>query len=206
MNSPRFIYFILSFCLLCKTATAAGISVTGNSYNVAAGTPVTAQFLVSNSSLPTVSQIEGMTFTVQIGAGTNLAPSITSVDLLTGTIWSSHVTAGNITTPLGGNQLQYQSRDIITDLPSDYVDLNGLLATINIDTTGAMPGDYSIILTGTNTIGRDSEFLNGSGDPIQATFGVANLTIVPEPSTLVLGTLAGLGLGALSLRRRSVKS
>jgi hypothetical protein len=38
--------------------------------------------------------------------------------------------------------------------------------------------------------------------------GELNLQIVaiPEPSTLVLGTLAGLGLGALSLRRRRIRS
>src|SRR5262249_28723611 len=147
------------------------------------GAIVSAQFSVSNSSAPVESDIEGMTFTVQIDAGAGTAPKILSVDLVNGTIWNGHVSPANIVTPSGGNQLQYQSRDLLTDLPNDFVDANGLLATVKIDTTGAIPGSYTVKLVGTKTVGRDSDFIDGIGNSVAANFGSSLLTIaVPEPT------------------------
>ena len=167
------------------------------SYSVSAGTPIVAQLNVSNTSTAATSDIEGMTFTVQLAAGTGTAPKISSVDLLTGTVWTGHVSPINLTTPTGGNQLEYQSRDILTDTPGDFINANGLLATVTFDTTGAAAGSYAIKLIGTKTAGRDSVFLDGLGDPVTATFGQGNITVnVPEPSSVILG-LIGLGCFAL---------
>jgi hypothetical protein len=166
-----------------STVATAALVVTGSSYSVLAGTTVQAEFTVTNSSPAAASDIEGMTFTAQIASGIATAPKIVSLDLLSGTIWNGHASSGSIFTPTGGNQLQYLSCDLLTDKPGDFVDANGLLATVTIDTTGAAVGDYAIKLVGTKTAGRDSEFLDGFGNVIAANFGVATVTIsVPEPS------------------------
>ncbi len=192
-----------------NTLTAFGsIIVDVSSYSVTAGTPVVAQLTVSNSVDAAASDIEGMTFTVQLADGTGNAPKITSVDLLSGTIWAGHVSPGSIATPSGGDELQFQSRDLLTDNPGDYVDANGLLATVTFDTTGAAAGDYAIQLVGTMTPGSDSAFLDGLGNSLTTTFGEGNITItVPEPSGIALGLVGALALAILvRFPRRSNES
>ena len=69
-----------------------------------------------------------MQFSIQIGDGSGLTPSITSIDLLTATIW-----AGLASTDWpadGGSDPQFASRAIFTDIPGDFVDANGRLATV----------------------------------------------------------------------------
>lgn len=192
--------FSLVVVMLSTLTTHGAIIVSVSSYSVSAGIPVSAQFTVSNSSPVAASGIEGMTFTLQVADGLGATPKISSLDLLTGTIWAGHVSPANLTIPIGGNQSQYQSRDIFTDNAGDLVDANGLLATATFDTTGANPGDYLIKLVGTKTVGRDSVLLNGVGEVVPVTFGQGTITItqVPEPDTFILGLL---GMCCLSRRK-----
>ncbi len=191
------------FVISNLSTTFGSIIVDVGSYSVTAGTPIVAHILVSNGSGTEVTGIEGMTFTVQIGDGTGNIPKITSVDLLTGTVWSDHVSPLNVSIPAGGDEFQYQSRDLLTDVPGEFVDVNGLLAVVTFDTTGIALGDYAIKLVGTKTAGRDSVFLNGFGEPVAATFGQGSISIVvPEPRGILLG-LSGLSAFIVLVRARS---
>ena len=74
-----------------------------------------------------------MTFTLQIGAGTGSAPAIGSVNFLTNTIWTGHVSAGSVGNPAGGNDPQFQSFSLVTDDFGDFVNANGTLATFTLN-------------------------------------------------------------------------
>jgi hypothetical protein len=174
--------------------------VTVGNYTTAAGNSVIAHLSVTNTSSASASDIEGMTFTIQIADGNGTTPKITSVDLLNNTIWSGHVTPPSIFPSAGGDQPQYQSLGLYTDIPGDYVDANGILANVTIDTTGASGGNYSIELVGTKTAGVDSTFLDFIGDTVPATFTPGSITvIVPEPSQ---NALPLLGIFSLFLSRK----
>jgi hypothetical protein len=176
-------FAILLSTAACTSSAAGALIVNVGSYNVAAGTPIVAQITVSNSAAASISDIEGMTFTVQLATGVGAAPKVTSVDLLTGTVWAGHVSAGSVFMPAGGDLPQYQSRDLLTDAPANFINANGLLATVVVDTTGAAAGNYDLKLIGTKTSGRDSAFLSGLGAVVQASFGQGLITVtVPEPT------------------------
>lgn len=195
--------FLLIFSGTALQSWAGTIAVSGNTYTVPPGSTVAAQFFVSNSDAAAASDVEGMTFTVQIADGLGTTPKIMALDLLAGTIWNGHVSVGSIFTPSGGNQLQYQSRDVLTDSPGDYVDANGLLGTAIIDTTGAISGDYIIKLVGTKTAGRDSAFLDSLGNIVPTTFGEGRISIlVPEPNTKFFAVAGAWMIAAVGVSRR----
>jgi hypothetical protein len=129
--------------------------------------------------------------------------------LLTGTIWSPVATSPlDVTTPSGGNQPQFASRDILTDDFGEFANANGLLATVVLNTAGATPGVYALQLTGTIDPGADSAFGNGLAQPISATFNAGSLTIatvVPEPASASALLLAGFTLLARRRTRASAK-
>lgn len=155
--------------------------------------------LVTDSGDAALQDIEGMTFTIQIGGGTGSTPSILGIDMLSGTIWSGHVSPFNVIIPAGGAEPQFQSRSVITDVPGDYVDANGFLAIVTFDATGAAPGSYPILLTGTMEAGSDSVFYDGVGSVVPSTFQGGTLTVeVPAPSTALLA----LPMLFVSARRR----
>jgi hypothetical protein len=124
--------------------------------------------------------IEGMTFALQISAGIDSTPSISSVDLLTNTIWSGHVSASNVNPAGDVANPQFKLFSIITNNAGEYVSANGTLATATLNTTGAMLGDYTLKLIGTKYPGSDSQFTNGLGNPVAATFGSSTLTVVAK--------------------------
>ena len=157
-------------------------------------TTVVENITITNSTTASDSDIEGMAFTFQIADGTGSAPKIVSIDFLSGTIWSGHVSVNPSPPAEGGNLNQYQVRDIFIDSPGDFVNANGLLATVTIDTTGAVPGVYALKLVGTSAPDRDTALTTGLGDPLPASFGQGTLTIaVPEPASAFM---LGFGLFA----------
>lgn len=169
--------------VLCLASVAyAGIVVKTPNFSIPQNSTQAITFSVTGGQNSALEDIEGMVFTVQIGDGLGATPSMTSVDMLTGTIWSGHVSPANVIVPIGGDDPQFQSRSLFTDLPGDFVDANGILATVVFDTTGAAEGDYTVILTGTMDPGSDSQFYSGVGDPVAATFLTATLTVTPIPA------------------------
>ncbi|HEY4313324.1 MAG TPA: PEP-CTERM sorting domain-containing protein [Pirellulales bacterium] len=170
-------------------------------YSAPQNTLQTISINVSDSVAASLEDIEGMTFTLQIASGTGITPSIHSIDLTTGTIWSGDVSPGNISVSAGATS-QFESISLLTDNAGEFVDPNGLLATAVVDTTGATPGPYLLFLVGTKDAGSDSQLLNGVGDPVSATFasGTLNVLSVPEPGGI--GLISG-GIAVLLILRRN---
>jgi len=77
---------------------------------------------------------------------------------------------------------------------------SSLLAVLTFDTTGFNPGDnWDLLLAG--TVNGDTQILGlNSGGTLTIENG--HVTIVPEPSSIVLGLFAVAGFGAVAIRRR----
>jgi hypothetical protein len=196
---------IASAVLACGLPTLAAPIVNVGTYTIPVGQSSEPILIdVSDSAPAAAEDIEGMVFTLQVASGTGTSPSITSVDLQTDTIWSPVSTSPlDVTTPSGGSQPQFASRDILTDSFGEFANANGLLATVDLNTAGVAPGTYALLLTGTIDPGANSQFFNGLGQPVSATFNAGSLTVtsaVPEPASASVLILAGMALAA---RRRS---
>jgi hypothetical protein len=170
------------FCLaaalgLHALPAAAAIVVSGPDTIVAAGSSIQVPLTVSNTTPADSSDIQGLVLTVKIDAGAAATPFITNIDLLTNTVWSGHVGPATIATPPGGNLPQYQSRDLLTNLGGEFINANGLLATVTIDTVGAPLGLSWLSFADPLHPGRDSLFLNGLGEALPSQFSPLSLTI-----------------------------
>lgn len=146
--------------------------------------------------------VQGLNFNVQIGdggtdvGGSDIAPRITDVDILSGSIFDGNNTGQS---SLAGFDL---FRAVTTTTNSGSVSADGLLATLTIDTTGFGAGTWPLQLQ-TTAIGA-SDF---AGVPMVITDG--SITVVPEPATVVMTVQASilcLSLGVLRWRRCTQKS
>ncbi|HEX4793940.1 MAG TPA: SdrD B-like domain-containing protein [Humisphaera sp.] len=135
-------------------------------YSAAVGSQVSIQLKVSDLGNVTAQDIEGMTFTVQIDSGTGTAPTIASVDLLTGTVWAGH--GSSVFVPSGGSQPQFKTFSVLTGADGNFINPNGLLATIVLNTAGATAGQYAIKLVGTKISAFDTQFQNHLGLPVKS--------------------------------------
>lgn len=144
------------------------------SYTAAANSTATIKINVSDAGNITAQDIEGMTFTVQIQSGTGTTPSIKSIDLLGGTVWAGH--NSGVFIPIGGKESQFETVSVLTGSNGDFINPNGLLATVVLDTAGAAPGQYAIKLTGTKRTAFDTQFLKGNGSNVHTI--VTNGTLI----------------------------
>jgi autotransporter-associated beta strand protein len=160
-----------------------GPVVTIGNYSVPAGHPVVVPVAVTNTDAAGTDDIEGMTFTFQIANGIASLPSITSIDLITGSVWASGASAADVYQAHGAPQTQYDSLGILTDNQGEYINANGTLGTVAINTSGAAPGIYTLRMTGTLTAGDDSVFSTGIGATVPATFNLGQLTITAPSIT-----------------------
>ncbi len=175
----RIINWVFCLALLgIAVPVRANPEVSLNHVYVAKNASQTAQLGVTDGGNAATEDIEGMTFTLQIGAGTGSTPSIGSMDFLTGTIWSGHVSADNIVPAAGGADPQFKSFTLLTDNAGDFVSANGILATATFNATNAALGDYTLKMVGTKDSGSNSQFTNGLGAAVPATFGDGMLTVV----------------------------
>jgi hypothetical protein len=138
---------------------------------------------------------DGFELDVQIGdgggviGGTDTAPAISSIDLISGTIWES---SGPNQTDVEVNPLLRQS---IVDT-SSLVSMDGLLGTIEFDTRGFGTGEIAFLLTGVANGAADTKLTQGVNSLTTiAPNGVIRITAVPEPSSLfvVIAGLIGMG-------------
>jgi len=196
----------LAITLLFAIATMAhadSIIVVG-AHNLLPNTPgQTIQVLVSSD----VNNIQGMNFSAVIGDGGSIfggvddvVPSMTA-DILTGTIWAPHAANAVNQNPGGGFGVGLAAWSITTVNPPvlPVPGVNALLATLTIDTTGFTSGTWALSLDDPNVGTTDF-----AGIPIGITNG--SITIVPEPTSVVLGLFAAAGLGAVAIRRRARKA
>jgi len=171
-------WIICAGILAAATSAGANPVINLGHYYIVKDASAPAEVLVSDSGNVATEDIEGMQFTLQVGTGALSTPSIGSVDFLTGTIWAGRVSLANISPVVvtgGGPQLK--SWGLLTDNPG-FVNANGRLATVNFNAASAMPGDYSIKLTGMVESGANSKFYSGMDAAVPATFASGTLTVV----------------------------
>jgi hypothetical protein len=197
--------FLVAATFSIAAHASPAVTFDANQYIVPRSSIATIKLFVTDNAIAATEDIEGMILTLQIQSGAGTSPFIQTSDPLSNTIWTGHVSDSNVTSPAGGSEPQFVSRDLLTDNAGDFVNANGLLATFTIDTTGALLGDYPLLLVGTMDPANDSAFLNGNGSPLSALFGQATLTVSPEPSSLIsAGVLALLCLASRQMRRRQL--
>lgn len=174
----RTVIWIVALDLFVFSATAmASPTVSLGHYFVAKNASQSSLLPVSDTGSAVSEDIEGMTFTLQIGAGTGSTPSISSLDFLTNTVWTNQVSANGIVSAAGSGP-QFKSYTLITDNAGDYINANGTLATVTWNAANALPGDYAVKLTATKDPGSDTQFTSGLGNPVPAAFGDGTLTVV----------------------------
>jgi len=140
-----------------------------------------------------------------LAGGTILAPTFSANLLAPGTIFAPYNTQQE-DFALGqfGHEIAFIG--LATDVHRTAVD-NGLLVRLTFDTTGFTSGTWPLLFAG--TLNGDSSFLPSSvstsfGLPVVPPTQITNgsITIVPEPSSVVLGLFAAAGLFAVAVRRR----
>jgi len=213
--------------MLCLAAVAqASPTITLGNYNLLPGTAgqtivINVTGIVPNAgNTAAPGNVNGMVFSVAIDEGGpdfggSLGPQISLVDVDSGpSIWvaPNSPSGRNSFTPFidAGGQLAQSSFLTV----SGFVNVTGgVLATLVIDTTGFGPGIHKLTLSGgavEENLGNTE--LSGSSTPdptiivyqfFDGTGG--QITIVPEPSSVVLGLFAVAGLGAVAIRKRRAR-
>ncbi len=142
------------------------------------------------------------------GSG-GVGPTITNIDVDSGpTIWVAPNSLAGHGPPSEyyGGQLAYSH----VATASGFVNVaGGLLATLVVDTTGFVSGTYKLSLGGVPQRGVLPEtalvglFLGGTSGDLSYSGPAGQITIVPEPSSVVLGAIGLTGLVAWGWRRRN---
>ncbi|MCB1097132.1 MAG: PEP-CTERM sorting domain-containing protein [Verrucomicrobiae bacterium] len=188
------------FAMLCATDVVnAALSITVGNIDLQPNqSGQTVSFFVNNTDASTDVGVGSFRIQVVDGEDTTTAPTITSVDAITGTPFD-----GMNTGELGMATGVRRWESSLTAFPSAVPFLNGdLIATVTFDTTGFFFGDgpFSVSLTSTGPGGPyPTEYRDGSNNPIFPTLTDGQITIVPEPSTSLL---LALSMGAAFFRRR----
>ena len=145
--------------------------------------------------------VNGLELDLQIGdggagiGGTDTAPTIGVIDLLSGSIFNSSPTQADVVvTPLAAQSTVDQAAG---------VDSNGLIATVAFDTTGVDTGNVQLLLNNVAGSFNTSFFVDADvidADIPDAVIRIGSPEVVPEPTSIVL--VAGIGLAGLVQRRR----
>jgi|GEM_PF-2676616 len=142
--------------------------------------------------------LAGVDLFLVIGGGTE-GPMVTNLDLIgAGTIFA----ASNTGQQDFGAPYIPPSREIvgITTTVSGTVNPNGVLAYLTLDTTGLAAGDYTLSLT-SDLIGPSVLYSAGAAPTVLIN---GTLSVVPEPSSVVLGLFGIAGVAAIAIRRRRI--
>jgi MYXO-CTERM domain-containing protein len=138
-----------------------------------------------------------------LAAGSILAPTYTGDMLVPGAIFATNNT-GIVDETSGLYGHEFLVLGTLTDPSTDGVIDNGLLVRLTFDTTGFTSGSWPLLFSG--TVNGDTAFgsLLSDGTRIYTSLTITNgsITIVPEPSSVVLGLFAAAGLFAVAVRRR----
>jgi hypothetical protein len=193
-KTARIMGFVVLLCLP-RTIWATPVIVVGEHELLADTADQLIEIMVSGGD-----SVQGLNLRLQVAdggthpdAGGSIdGPKISNIDLVSGTIFDGNNTGQNGLLSLP--QVWVQS---ITTA-NGMVAADGMLATVMIDTTGFMDGEFDL---------RVGETLDGATDfagvPVDITDG--SIRIVPEPASF-LGMLAGIGMICAALRRVSTKS
>ena len=135
--------------------------------------------------------VQGLNLLVQLGDGgaalggvDGSAPAITEVETTSGTIFAGNNTGNNVIS--SSNQFW----EVSTTTSSGSVTASGILAVLQIDTTGFSAGQFDLKLA--DVSGFDTDFA-----PVVADITNGTVTVIPEPAAPAI-----LAVGWLLLRNR----
>ena len=184
---------LLAGCVAVAGAVLHAETITINNISAAAGGSVTVPVYISGGA-----NVSAVTLAFSVGDGGSVLGgtetlTISSVDYLAGTIWSGHV----VNTGESPSSPPVQSAIIagVNLVGSDTVAASGRLMTFTIDLSSATPGEV-LTLDPDATHSGLSVATDVNGVSVPLSFASGNLTVVPEPSSLVLCGIAALGLVA----------
>jgi len=190
------------------TVTKAETTLIVGSHLLLPNTPgQTIQIFVSGSDI-----VQGMNFNAVLGDGgstlggvDDVVPALTA-DIITGAVFAPDGPNSVNLNPSGAFGVGLAAWSVTTTSANSGQGAgnrlaNGLLATLTVDTTGFGPG-YTINLDLNSPNAGPTDFAGGP------TLNITNgsITIVPEPTSVVLGLFAAAGLGAVAIRRRARKA
>ncbi len=193
--------------MLCRKALLATLLVSYLSTVATAAPTIVAGDWIMGTNMTAVIQItvtgdpgdefQGADLQFAIGGGL-VGPVVTAVDMVgPGTLFNGN---NNGQQDYGNPPWQTPGREpqaFITTL-SGFVGPNGVLAFVTLDSTGVGPGVYAITLTHPELGPSDlPPFFTPDTPLIDGT-----IWIEPEPSSVLLSTLAIAGFAAVAMRRR----
>jgi hypothetical protein len=213
--------------MLCLAAVAqASPTITLGNYNLLPNTAgqqivINVTGIVPNAgNTAAPGNVNGMVFSVAIGEGGPgfggvIGPVMTAIDVDSGpSIWVAPQSPAGHNAPAdfidAGGQLGQSSFLTI----SGFVNVTGgVLATLIVDTTGFGPGTHKLTLSGgviEENLGNTELSGSSTPDPTIIVYQFydgtgGQITIVPEPSSVVLGLFAVAGLGAVAIRKRRAR-
>ncbi|REK12995.1 MAG: PEP-CTERM sorting domain-containing protein [Planctomycetota bacterium] len=198
----RLLWVAVLLAVLCSTAHAVPTIFAGDHIIL----PNTAGQVLPIFVLGPGEMVPGVDLHLLVNGGIGPAPLITDVDLTgPGTIFHANNTGQlDYGAPFVTPGLQPSA---ITTTTSGFVEADGILAYITVDTTGLPGGVYTLSLT--HPLLGPSDFATDPGNDailIDGTLGwLPSIPEpdVPEPSTFVLAAFALGGLFLAARRRRS---
>lgn len=156
-------------------------------------------FVVSDSPDST----QGLSFNAQLGdggpdlGGVDITPLMTGDAVGPGTLFeTNHNPPADGSVPPSFVNIGFTVQTDTVPIPVGA----SLLATLTFDTTGFTTGTWPLLLAG--TANGDTQIAQTVG-ALSITNG--SITIVPEPSSVVLGLFAVAGFGAVAIRRRRAR-
>jgi hypothetical protein len=204
--------FLLVAIVVCAAVPAqAVITVSFGNHDIAQGASKVIPVLISTDASEEVNAVD---LYLQVEDADDLGnyPFATAINLLTGTIWAaeSSTTSGysdpwEVEDGSGGStgfKPAYAAFTNATSGPAADVPANGTLAFVTFSAVGVPFGTYSVSLTmgdlgdtlvakATGPLELNSEYFLLDG----------TITVIPEPSSVVLGMFAAVGLAAVGIRR-----
>ncbi len=185
---------------LASSAFALPVIVLGN-YNMPAGTTgnVIDVFVTSDVT------VQGLNFIMDSNSNAAGGPLITAVDIVgAGTVFFGNNT-GQGGTPAPPALKIKQTTTTASGSVGPWASPS-LLAHVTFSTVGVNTGVYALRIKGMATSGggATTSFAVVALDQNASQNGT--ITVVPEPTTLVLGLFAAAGLGAVAIRNRRRKA